>query len=369
MAVPPFRAEQIGSLLRPPELVQAVADVQAGKRPAAELARIENDAIDAVIAAQEDIGLQCITDGEYRRTVYLSYFFERGTDGVKYGKGGGLKFRNRDGAEIDAGIPIVDGKLNWTGPVHVRDFLYTKERTAFTPKITLPGPSNLHFYAGRKNISEEAYPDLSVFWDDMVDLLRKEIEALAAAGCRYVQLDETVFAKFGDPSVQKYLEARGTPWRELLELYIDAVNRVVSNPPAGMRIGMHMCRGNARGYWQAEGGYDAVAEKLFNSCAADIFFLEYDTPRAGDFQPLRFVPKGKFVVLGLVSTKTGALESVEDLRRRIDEAAKFIDLDQLCLSPQCGFASDYRGNNITAEQQFAKLRRVVEVARMTWPEA
>jgi 5-methyltetrahydropteroyltriglutamate--homocysteine methyltransferase len=366
---PPFRAEQIGSLLRPPELVRAIVDFEAGRCSPAELAAIEDVAIDQAIAAQERIGLQSITDGEYRRKVYLSSFLERGMGGVRYSREGGLKFRNSEGDEIDAGIPVVGGKLSWKGPVHVSDFRYVQARTERTPKITLPGPCNLHFYAGRQNISSDAYPELSLFWDDVVEIWRCEIDALARAGCRYVQLDETVFAKFGDPAIQEHLERGGTRWRELLSLYIGIINRVASDPPPGMTIGIHMCRGNARGFWQAEGGYDAVAEQMFNSMALSAFFLEYDTPRAGDFSPLRFVPKSKFVVLGLVSTKVPALEDARYLQQRIEQATKYISLDQLCLSPQCGFASDYRGNNLTSDEQFAKLSRVVEVARLTWKDA
>ena len=366
--LPPFRAEQIGSLLRPPRLIEAIRRRQAGTIAADELAAIQNEAIDEVIRMQEDIGLQCVTDGEFRRVVYYSYFYVDGLGGIDFEEEGeqAWRYRDRAGRTIGASLPVVRKRLRWTRPINVADFEYVRARTRREPKVTLPGPNALHFFGGREHISREAYPRIEAFFDDVIDALKREIRALAAAGCRYIQIDETALAKFGDPHIRDTLAARGDSWQELMALYIGNLNRVVAGAPPGMTIGVHLCRGNRQGYWQAEGGYDLVADSLFNRLAVDNFFMEYDSPRAGDFGPLRFLPKGKRVVLGLVSTKSPELESADALKRRIEEAAGHVDLDRLALSPQCGFASDFVGNPLTVEQQIAKLRRVVEVAGAVW---
>lgn len=370
-ATPPFRAEQIGSLLRPEELKAAMQRRQKGEIAPAELAAIQNRAIDEAIRMQEDLGLQCITDGEFRRVVYFSYFYVEGLGGIRYEEEGeqGWKYRDRQGHEIGSSLPVVTRRLQWRKPINVDDFRYLAARTSRTPKLTLPGPNALHFFGGRKNISRYAYPDLEAFFDDVVEALRREIRALAEAGCRYLQIDETALAKFGDPAIRETLAARGDSWEALLPLYIRNLNRVVADAPRGLTIGVHMCRGNRQGHWQAEGGYDLVAERMFNELAIDHFFMEYDSPRAGDFSALRFVPKGKRVVLGLVSTKLPHLESMDALKKRIDEAARYVDLERLAVSPQCGFASDVVGNPLTLEQQKAKLARVVELAHQVWGSA
>jgi 5-methyltetrahydropteroyltriglutamate--homocysteine methyltransferase len=250
----------------------------------------------------------------------------------------------------------------------VDDFQHLRRSSAIAgamPKITIPGPCALHFRAGDAAVTASAYHDVEAFWDDIVEVFRRELGALAAAGCRYVQIDETAFAKFGDPDVQSELAARGEDWRALIDRYIDVTNRVTRGIP-DLRIGMHLCRGNRGGRWHAQGSYDAVAEKLFDRLDIAFFFLEYDSPRAGDFSALRFVPARKSIVLGLVSTKTSAMEDIDDLRRRVDDAARFVDLDRLGVSPQCGFASVDTGNPITPQAQEAKLRLVVDLARSIW---
>jgi 5-methyltetrahydropteroyltriglutamate--homocysteine methyltransferase len=260
---------------------------------------------------------------------------------------------------------VIRSKLKWTHPIHVDDFTFLKSVTRAVPKITIPGPCALHFRGGDAAVTAQAYRDVDEFWNDTVAAYHEELAALAKSGCRYVQIDETAFVKFGDPVVQARLAGRGDDWRRLIDRYVEVTNRVLTGAN-GIHIGMHVCRGNRGGHWHAEGGYDAVAEKLFNALRIDFFFLEYDSPRAGDFSPLRFVPKGKSIVLGLVSTKTAELEDKASLKRRIDEASRYIGLDRLALSPQCGFASSERGNPISPAVQEAKLRQVVEVAREIW---
>jgi 5-methyltetrahydropteroyltriglutamate--homocysteine methyltransferase len=250
----------------------------------------------------------------------------------------------------------------------VSDFKFIAGNTRLIPKITIPGPCALHFRGGDAAVLATAYTDLDQFWDDTVQAFGRELKALAEAGCRYVQIDETAFAKFGDPAVQATLTARGDDWRKLIDTYIAVTNRVLRGVD-GISVGMHLCRGNRGGHWHAEGSYEEVADKLFNALEIQFFFLEYDTPRAGDFSPLRFVPKGKSVVLGLVSTKTPVLEDKAALARRIEEASRYVELDRLALSPQCGFASSEEGNPIPLEAQEAKLRRVVEVARAVWGDS
>jgi len=275
-------------------------------------------------------------------------------------------YTNAEGERKGAAQPEIFARMRWMHPVHVEDFKYLAARTKRTVKITLPGPCILHFLAGRDNIDRAAYPDLDLFWDDMVDAISKEMAALYGAGCRYIQLDETAFAKFGDPAIVQALKDRGDDWRDLAKLYLEVMNRTLAGRPDDLTVCVHMCRGNSRGFWQAAGGYDPVAEAMFNELAVDGFFLEYDSPRAGDFSPLACVPKDKRVVLGLVSTKTGDLEDADELRRRVEEAAGYVDLDQLCISPQCGFASEHHGNPLTQEQEVAKLELLVRLAGEIW---
>jgi 5-methyltetrahydropteroyltriglutamate--homocysteine methyltransferase len=263
----------------------------------------------------------------------------------------------------------INSKLTWTHPIHVDDFLLLRSLTGAVPKITIPGPCALHFRGGDAVVMATAYDNVDEFWDDTVAAFRSELEALAAAGCTYVQIDETAFAKFGDPDVQAVLAARGDQWSALIDRYIAVTNRVLRGLPETLHIAMHLCRGNRGGQWHSQGSYDAVAEKLFNDLAIKSYFLEYDTPRAGDFSPLRFVPDGKTVVLGLISTKTPVLEDKDEVRRRIDEAARVMPMDSLALSPQCGFASVETGNPIPPAMQEAKLRLVVDVAQKQWGSA
>lgn len=361
-----FRADHIGSLLRPADLLHKRRQAAAGVLSAEALRAAEDAAIGDAIALQARVGLPVVTDGEMRRRSYHSYFFGRLGDIVPdhvppddAAAGPGASGR---GAQP---VAKIGSRIVRSGPIHVDDFQFVAQRASAAAKVTIPGPCALHFRGGDAAALASAYMDMDAFWDDIVAAFRAELADLAKAGCRYVQIDETAFAKFGDPQVQAMLAARGEDWRATLDLYIAVTNRVISDTP-DLRIGVHLCRGNRGGRHHAEGGYDAVAERLFNELEANHFLLEYDTPRAGDFSPLRFAPRTKGVVLGLVSTKTPALESVDDLRRRIDEAARQIPLENLAVSPQCGFASVDTGNPVSLADQEAKLRRVVETAAAVW---
>jgi 5-methyltetrahydropteroyltriglutamate--homocysteine methyltransferase len=365
-SAPPFRAEHIGSLLRPERLIAARRRCAAGAIGRDELAAIEDAAIAEAVRMQQSAGLAVVTDGEFRRASYHGFFYGRLGDIV-------IDAIPAEDTAEHAGrgaqpVAQIGSRIAWRGPIHVDDFQCLRRLSATAgamPKVTIPGPCALHFRAGDAAVTARAYHDVEAFWDDIVDAFRRELSALAAAGCRYVQIDETAFAKFGDPDVQAALAARGDDWRALIDRYIDVTNRVTRGI-ADLRIGMHLCRGNRGGRWHAQGSYDAVAEKLFDRLDIAFFFLEYDTPRAGDFTPLRFVPAGKSIVLGLVSTKTSAMEDFDELRRRVDAAARFVDLDRLGVSPQCGFASVDTGNPITPQAQEAKLRLVVDLARAIW---
>ena len=369
---PPFRADHVGSLLRPLELLRARQDAASGKISAADLHRRENASIREAVALQEEVGLESITDGEYRREVFYTDFYCRGLGGVNVAYDPSsidheMFFVDREGHKLPLLVPRVEGRMRWTKPIHVDDYNFLKSLTSRTVKLTIPSPTIIHFRAGRANISRTAYADMDLFWEDIVEAFHKEFAALAAAGCRYVQIDETTLASLSDPRIWPQMQKRGDDGRQLLlETYPAVMNRAFAGRPASIHLAMHICRGNNQSHWSAEGGYDTVADTLFNRIDVDSYFLEYDTPRAGSFAPLRLVPKNKTVVLGLVSSKFPELESKETLKRRIDEAAKYIDLDQLSLSPQCGFASTAPGNRITPETQRAKLRLVVEVAREVW---
>lgn len=367
---PPFRADHIGSLLRPPDLLALRRRFAEGSVSADELQAAEDAAVESAIALQERAGLKVVTDGEFRRFAYHDFFFEHLGD-VAIGFPDVDAEDTRDGAKrASQPIAIVKSPLRWTAPIHQAEVAFLKARTKATPKITLPGPCTLHFRGGAPEILRHgAYEDIETFWSDIVDSYASEMESLANAGCTYIQIDETAFAKFADPEVQRTLAERGEDWQALIDLYIDVTNRVVARAPAGLRVGMHLCRGNRGGHFHAEGSYEIVAEKLFNALDIPLYFMEYDSPRAGDFSPLRFLPATKSVVLGLVSTKSETFETKDDLKRRIDEAGKYVDLDRLAISPQCGFASVSSGNPITVETQEAKLRLVVEVADEVWADA
>jgi 5-methyltetrahydropteroyltriglutamate--homocysteine methyltransferase len=363
---PPFRADHVGSFLRPPELVAARASFRQGKLTAPALREVEDRAIRDIVKFQEDLGLQGITDGEFRRTWFHVDFLEK-LDGVETQGGLPVHFQTATGT-IEQAPPrlAVGGKVRRSRPIQLADFEFLKSATSRTPKVTIPSPTMLHFRGGRAGINAEAYPDLEQFFEDVARAYREELRDLAAAGCRYVQLDDTNLAYLCDPKMREGARQRGEDLETLPRRYASFINRALDDRPAGLTVSIHLCRGNFRSAWVAEGGYEPVAEALFRDLRVDGYFLEYDDARSGDFSPLRFVPKGKTVVLGLVSSKVGELEPKDLLKRRIDEAARFVPLEQLALSPQCGFSSTEHGNQIAQETQANKLRLVVETAREVW---
>ncbi len=367
---PPFRAEHVGSFLRPPELLAAREDYRSGKLPLEKLRELEDHAIREVVAMQESAGLKSITDGEFRRESFFSAFYIEGLGNVEIdwsNRSQDWYFVDDQGNKVPVVVLKVGGPLKWKHPIHAADFNFLRAITRGMPKITVPSPTHVHLRSGREHISREAYPNLDGFWADIVEAYQNEFRSLYDNGCRYVQIDETTLPNLLDPMNQEHVRRRGDDWRHLmLDLYPRIINEAVSGRPAGMHVALHLCRGNNQGAWGAEGGYDPVAEVLFNRIDVDSYFLEYDSPRAGGFEPLRFVPKNKSVVLGLVSSKNAKLESKDLLKRRIGEASKFIALDQLAISPQCGFASTAPGNKVDVKIQIAKLRLVVEVAREVW---
>jgi 5-methyltetrahydropteroyltriglutamate--homocysteine methyltransferase len=359
---PPFRAEHVGSLLRPAGLLDMRRKFARREIDQAALTAAEDRAIEDAVRLQERVGLKLATDGEFRRASYHSYF---------YSQLGDIAFEAPAGEAGSRGaqpVAMIKSRIAWKGPIHAGDFAFLRARTTALPKLTIPGPCALHFRGGDAAITARAYRDTDQFWDDIVAAFRQELTSLSEVGCRYVQIDETAFAKFGDADVQATLRARGDDPDTLIDKYIAVTNRVLADLP-DIRIGMHLCRGNRGGQWHAEGSYEAVAEKLFNALDINFFFLEYDSPRAGDFSPLRLVPKGKSVVLGLVSTKLPVLEDKSALRRRIEEAGRYVDIAHLSVSPQCGFASVDTGNPIAPEMQEAKLRLVVDLAQDVWGTA
>jgi 5-methyltetrahydropteroyltriglutamate--homocysteine methyltransferase len=365
---PPFRADHVGSLLRPPELTRARSDHAAGRMTAAELKAVEDRAIRDLVRMQEDVGLQGITDGELRRSSWhMDFLYQIG--GVRKVQQNITVHFHSDQGDVDfkpSGLR-VEGKLSLDGCIFGDHFDFLKSVvTRGTPKLTIPSPSMMHYRGGRAAIDEKVYPDIQDFWTDLSAVYSKQIQELGRRGCTYLQLDDTSLAYLNDPKQRDYVRSIGGNPDEQHRIYIRNLNAALAGRPAGMRVCTHMCRGNFRSSWAAEGGYDHVADALFNELEVDGFFLEYDDARSGGFEPLRFVPKGKYVVLGLVTTKRGALESKDDLKRRIDEAAKFVPLDQLCLSPQCGFSSTEEGNSLTADEQRAKLALIVETAREVW---
>jgi len=363
---PPFRADQVGSLLRPPHLLEARERRKRSQLSGPELRRLEDDAIREVVAMQEGLGLQSVTDGEYRRGLWHMDFicdFEN----VRQAPGIPIKFHSEEG-EIEWAPPgvTITGKLSRPHPIFVDDFKFLQSVTRATPKITIPSPSVLHFRGGRKAIDATAYPDMEEFYADLARVYSEEIRDLVNAGCRYLQVDEVNMAFLCDPKLRDFARSLGEDPDTLPHTYATLINRATAARHQDMTVCMHLCRGNARSHWVADGGYEPVAETLFNEFNVDGYFLEYDSSRAGDFTPLRFVPKGKTVVLGLVTTKKGALEKKDHIKRRIDEASRFIPLDQLALSPQCGFASNAEGNALTVDEEKAKLALIVELSREIW---
>jgi len=365
---PPFRADHVGSLLRPPELLRAREEFAAGRISADELRGVENDAIRVAVRMQEDVGLESATDGEFRRASWHMDFIYQ-LDGIDQADElVRVEFHNEQGdLEFTSAALSVHDRVGLSKTIFGEAFEALKSMTTTaTPKLTIPSPSMVHYRGGRAAISEEVYPDVEEFWTDLTAAYREEVRRLGELGCSYLQFDDTSLAYLNDPKQREYVAGiGGDPDRQHVH-YIRHINEALAGRPEGMSITTHMCRGNFRSSWVAEGGYDFVAEALFNELEVDGFFMEYDDARSGGFEPLRFVPKGKMVVLGLVTTKRGELEEKDELKRRIEQASQHVPLEQLCLSPQCGFSSTVEGNALTHDQQVAKLRLIVETAEEIW---
>jgi 5-methyltetrahydropteroyltriglutamate--homocysteine methyltransferase len=363
----PYRADQVGSLLRPDWLAEARQRFKAGALDAEALRATEDRAIVEAVRRQEDIGLESVTDGEFRRDWWHLDFLAC-LDGVTLRENPGPKFKI-EGQSEQPPIATVTGRIGCSAPIMADHFAFLRSTTTRTAKMTIPSPSMLHRRGGRAAISKEIYPDLAEFWADVAAAYRTAIRHLADAGCRYLQLDDITFAYLCDPRIQANCRANGDDPEQLPQTYADAINAAIRDRPDDMRITIHTCRGNFKSAWVAEGGYDPVVEAMF-STDVDGYFMEFDSARAGGFEPLRVLQRspdaGKKVVLGLVTTKVGELESKDDLKRRIDEAAKFVPIERLCLSPQCGFSSTHHGNALSQDDQWRKLERVVDVAREVW---
>jgi 5-methyltetrahydropteroyltriglutamate--homocysteine methyltransferase len=364
---PPFRADHVGSLLRPQRLLEARDRHAAGELDAAGLREIEDECIREAAQIQESVGLEAITDGEFRRAMFHMDFLEQ-IRGVGSTPGQMRRFHTRTGEEIDFAPPTIQVNDTLTLPrsIEAENFAFLRSVTSKTAKICIPSPTMLHFRGGRGAISADAYPDLDQFFADLARVYQEELAALADAGCTYVQLDDTNLAYLCDPDLREGARQRGDDPDDLTRRYAQLINDSIAGRPDGMTVAIHLCRGNFKSAWVAEGGYEPVAEILFNEMNVDAFFLEYDDERSGDFAPLRFLPVGKIVVLGIITSKQGELESKDDLKRRIDEAARYAPLEQLCLSPQCGFSSSTDGNALTHEQQWDKLRLTVETSHEVW---
>ncbi len=366
---PPFRADHVGSLLRPPELLRAREEAAAGTITAAQLRAAEDEAIATVVRRQQEIGLAAATDGELRRESWpMDFSYQLG--GIERVQDDTIRvaFHNSE-RQFEWAPPAahVVAPLTLPHTIFGADFEFLRDTvTTSIPKLTIPSPSMVHYRGGRSAISRSVYPDLEQFWTDLAGVYAQEVRGLYDLGCRYLQFDDTSLAYVNDPAQREHVEAIGGDPEHQHERYIAVINQALAGRPADLAITTHMCRGNNQSMWAAEGGYEFVADALFNGLDVDGFFCEWDDERSGGFEPLRFVPKGKRVVLGLVTSKRGELESKDALRRRIDEATRFIDIDQLCLSPQCGFSSTKEGNDLTADQQWAKLALVVETALEVW---
>ena len=365
---PPFRADQVGSLVRPHSIVAARGDFEAGRIDAAALRRIEDEAIRAAVTKQEEIGLKVVTDGEFRRDTYSDSFTTGGIDGIsiELTEEQGWSKSSTHGHRTARRIPRVVSRIKWRANANAKDFAVLKSVAHATAKITLPGPAYIHYRAGRDNIDRGVYPSLDEFWADLVTAYKSELAALYAAGCRYVQIDETSLVKLGDPRARQLLKDRGDDWQDLLRVYVDVINAAVAGAPEDFQIAIHVCRSQDPS-WQADVGYDPIADALFNRLTIGTYLLEYDNPRAGTFEPLRLLSKGKGVVLGLVASRNPRLETADELKRRIEEAARFAPLDQLALCPHCGFATSVNRSSDEAEAlQWRKLRLIVETARAVW---
>jgi 5-methyltetrahydropteroyltriglutamate--homocysteine methyltransferase len=367
---PPFRADHVGSLLRPKPLLDAREEFAAGRLSGEQLRAVEDDAIRDVVAMQRDVGLQSATDGEFRRgSWHMDFIYQLG--GVEKRPPGDIKvqFHNEQGdIEFAPASIYIGDRVHLAEPIFAKDFRFLQDQVqdGVTPKLTIPSPSMVHYRGGRAAIDQSVYPDVDEFWRDLTGAYADQVKAVADMGGRYLQFDDTSLAYLNDPRQREEMAGKGEDAEHLHETYIRHINEALADKPAGLTVTTHMCRGNFRSSWVAEGGYDFVAEALFGELAVDGFFLEYDDARSGGFEPLRFVPQEKLVVLGLVTTKRGELESKDELKRRIDEASRYIALEQLCLSPQCGFSSTVEGNSVTFDEQVAKLSLIVEVAAEVW---
>ena len=361
---PPFRADHIGSLLRPPALRQAFRKHAGGEMRDAEFTKLQDQCIRDVIALQEQVGLEVVTDGEFRRGSYWGRFVER-TLGFEI-RSASFKFRDDHGHVVDFTAPYAKARIGRLQPLALDEFIFLRGATKAAGKITMPAPSTMHFYRCDDFADRTVYPDVDTFFADLSKVFQQEIDELAKAGCRYIQLDEVAVALLCDPAIREQVKQSGSDPDRLVDLYVDSINAAVERCPAGVAVGVHMCRGNFKGHYLGAGGYESVAERFFANTKVNHFLLEYDTSRAGDFAPLRFVPKTKGVVLGLVSTKTPVLERLDGLKRRAEEAARHIDAERLAISPQCGFASTVAGNPITEADERAKLALVVEAAKAIW---
>ena len=369
---PPFRADHVGSLLRPRPLLDARARFAAGEIDGAALREAEDQAIREVVGLQRDAGLQTATDGEFRRTSWhMDFIYQlEGVDSTDEKLQ--VHFHNADGdLDFEAAALRVHDRVRLGDTIFGDAFRFlqeTAQKTAegLTPKLTIPSPSMVHYRGGRAAIDQSVYPELDAFWTDLSAAYAEQLRRVAELGCTYLQLDDTSLAYLNDPKQRAIVAEQGSDAEHQHEQYIRTINAAIADRPDGLHVTTHMCRGNYRSSWAAEGGYDFVAEALFSELAVDGFFLEYDDERSGGFEPLRFVPEGKQVVLGLVTTKRGALEDKDTLKRRIDEAARYVPLDQLCLSPQCGFSSTVEGNTLTLDEELAKLRLIVETAEEVW---
>ena len=367
--VPPFRADHVGSLLRPEKLLRARDEFAAGQISAEQLRAIEDDAIRDVVRMQRDVGLQSATDGEFRRASWhMDFIYQLG--GIEKVAGDiTVHFRNADG-EVDfkpAAIAVTD-RVRLERTIFAEDFKFLQGIVGdgVTPKLTIPSPNMVHYRGGRAALDPSVYPDVDQFWADLASAYADQVRAIAELGCTYLQFDDTSLAYLNDPAQREAMQKRGEDSAHLHETYVRNINNALAGRPAGLAITTHLCRGNFRSSWAAEGGYDFVAEALFGGLDVDGFFLEYDDARSGGFEPLRFVAPGKMVVLGLVTTKRGELESKDELKRRIDEASRYVPIEQLCLSPQCGFSSTVEGNLVTYSDQVAKLELIVETAAEVW---
>jgi 5-methyltetrahydropteroyltriglutamate--homocysteine methyltransferase len=367
---PPFRADHVGSLLRPPELTRARAEFKTGQIDAESLRATEDEAILGVIELQREAGLQTVTDGEFRRTSWhMDFIYSLGGIEQVEGERIHVQFRSAEG-EYDYAPPAmrVGGKVALPQTIFADAFEFVRDNAGpgQTPKLTIPSPSMVHYRGGNSSINESVYPEIDAFWDDLTHAYGEQMRGVYELGCRYLQLDDTSLAYINDPAQRAHIEQIGGDPDHLHEQYIANINRALEGKPDDLVITTHLCRGNNQSMWAAEGGYDFVAEALFGDLNVNGYFLEFDDERSGGFEPLRFVPKGKLVVLGLVTTKRAALEDKDMLKRRIEEASKYVDLDQLCLSGQCGFSSTEEGNKLTIDDQRAKLALIVEVAREVW---